>query len=141
MRGWFLRARRGRTCTRSRRLEEGVVSCLCICVFVCLGGWQCVFCCVDCGIETYARERARSETRTVLARAAFQVSADRRPLQDIADVQHVGRVRDVLLRLVDDGELVHAAQGTEVISDAVDGDVLAVEATGGGDERRQDGGD
>lgn len=70
--------------------------------------------------------------RTVLRSPAFHAIPDRRPLQDVADVQHVRRVDDVVVEPVDVVERMHAAQRTEVELDAVDVDARAVKAHGRG---------
>lgn len=53
-------------------------------------------------------------------------------LEDVADVEHVGCVDDVVFCFVDVVERVYAAESAEVIFVAVDDDVVAVEAAGRG---------
>lgn len=49
----------------------------------------------------------------------------------MTDIEDIGCIRGELLCLVEVGDLVHAAQGTEVVFVIVDLDVGAIEAEGG----------
>lgn len=53
-------------------------------------------------------------------------------LEDVADVEHVGCVDDIVFCFLDVVERVYAAESAEVIFVAVDDDVVAIEAAGRG---------
>lgn len=53
-------------------------------------------------------------------------------LEDVADIEHVGCVDDVVFCLVNVVERVYSAESAEVIFVAVDDNVVAVEAAGRG---------
>lgn len=68
------------------------------------------------------------EARTVFGCPALGITADRGPLQDVADVQHVARICDILFCLLDMVHFMHALERTEVVFVSVGVDVGAVEA-------------
>lgn len=66
-------------------------------------------------------------SRTILRSPAFQIPPDRGLAERLADVQHIGRVHDVVFRLVDMVDRVHAVQAVEVVFDPLCDDITAVE--------------
>lgn len=71
--------------------------------------------------------KKREMPRTILRSPALQVPPDRGLAQRLADVQHVRRIHDVVLRLFDMVNRVHAVQAVEIVFVPVCDDIFAVE--------------